>query len=62
MSLVEPYGECGKQSLTYYDSSVQYSAARCEMECNVKNFVNKCQCKDFYMPGTSITVVRIKTR
>jgi len=53
-SLEDPYGVCGQQSLSYYDPSTLYSAARCDMECETKKFVDECHCKDVYMPGSGI--------
>ena len=53
-SLEAPYGVCGKQPLYYYDANAAYTSARCKMECMVTSFVEKCGCKDAFMPGNDL--------
>jgi len=53
-NLEKPYGRCGTQGLEYYDSSAEYTVARCQMECSVTSFVEQCGCKDVFMPGISV--------
>ena len=37
-----------EKELEYYEV---YSKANCQIEMSVKHFVEKCNCKPYYMPG-----------
>ena len=52
VSLEPPYGTCGTQLMQYYNSSEQYTAARCGMECQIESLKDACGCKQYYMPGS----------
>ncbi len=48
-NLPSPHGDCVKQrKLRYFD---WYSQAACSMECLTDFVVEKCNCKDYYMPS-----------
>ncbi len=47
-SLKEPYGKCGEAvDLEYFET---YSLSSCFVECKQKYLLEKCGCKEFYMP------------
>ncbi|CAK8697224.1 unnamed protein product [Clavelina lepadiformis] len=43
-----PYGVCGSVPL---QTSSEYSNEKCLLECRTNYTINKCGCKDVYMPG-----------
>jgi hypothetical protein len=49
-----PYGNCGTQPLKYYNASELYTAAKCNMECDVDFMLQHCDCKLAYMPGEQL--------
>ncbi|XP_041453459.1 acid-sensing ion channel 1C-like isoform X1 [Lytechinus variegatus] len=49
-NLPPPHGVCGKKHLKYYD---HYSTSGCRQECHTDFVIDRCGCKEPYMPGNS---------
>ena len=47
-SLGPPWGKCGVSKLNYYEN---YSFMACERECETDIMVERCGCRDAYMPA-----------
>ncbi|XP_070576557.1 acid-sensing ion channel 3-like [Ptychodera flava] len=49
-NLPPPYGKCREKNLKYYAT---YSQSNCLLECESVYHVEKCGCRDYYMPGNA---------
>ena len=47
-SLEKPWGDCGAKQLNF---SNVYRFSECEVECETKQLLSACGCRDGYMPG-----------
>lgn len=50
-NLPPPWGDCATKELVYYK---RYIHSRCLRECETKQIVKACTCRDAYMPGFSV--------
>jgi len=50
-SLPAPWGVCGTTKLDYYNSSDEYTMAKCQLESDTKSLEIACGCKGVNMPG-----------
>ena len=46
-NLEPPWGHCSTKELDYY---VDYTVSACKVECETKDLVDRCGCRDAYMP------------
>jgi len=49
-NLEPPWGDCKNMDLKFY---LEYVHSRCLRECETRDVIERCGCRDAYMPGYS---------
>ena len=49
--LEPPYGSCGGYPLYMYEEGTKYTYSRCVEQCAAQYVIQRCGCRDAYMPG-----------
>ena len=58
-SLGHPYDTCAEKDLAYFQGD-DYTFSKCQHECTTDKLIHSCHCKDAYMPGNNVKVLKVK--